>query len=125
MEFTREKTLETLRALTPVKTGRMKGSWLVDVGDRSITIQNFAKSRYGTMYAGFIDQGTSKIKPRLITDQALKQAMGTFTDRLGELLAEKYGGTRTKSSRDFAVAIGKLAKRETAIGVTRRTPTVM
>jgi len=117
MERTQQKVQSKLEELTPVRTGRMKASWQVAVGDRTLRIQNFASSR-GTMYAGFIDNGTRRIKPRFITKTALEEAVSVFTDELGALLSEKFGGTRNKTTREFATAIAKLQKKGTAIGVT-------
>lgn len=124
MAATQQRIKDLLPGLTPVKTGRMRASWNVDAGDRILRITNRAQNKQGTQYAGFVDLGTSKMKPRHITKQAMEQAMSIFTQELSGRLEEKFGGRRTKASRDFAVAIAKLAKRETAIGVTTRTPSL-
>lgn len=107
-----------LEKRTPVRTGRMRSSWLVNAGDRTVTIQNFASNR-GTFYAGFVDTGTRRMKPRHITRDSLQVAVDYFKSNLTQKLEDKWGGRRTPSTREIATAIARL---KAPIGTTQKLP---
>lgn len=67
---------------SPVKTGYLKSHWSVATGDRIITIVNPA------YYAGFVDLGTRRIRPRFFVDKSVAEIVSEFKSRATAYLTE-------------------------------------
>lgn len=104
-----------LQKHSPVKTGKLRSSWVVDVGERTIAIKNPA------YYAGFVDQGTRKIRPRKYVDRSVREIMQEFTKRAGDNIVRRAGGkTSGKRVREALDRVRKLQSRGTPIRPIRR-----
>jgi hypothetical protein len=87
---------------SPVKTGYLRTHWNVSTGDRTLVITNPA------YYAGFVDLGTIKIKPRYYVQKSLDEIIPEFKARATKYLLEgNNGATPDKRQRD---ALNRLSK---------------
>ena len=67
---------------SPVKTGRLRDSWSIKTGTKTLTIYNPA------YYAGFVDLGTRTITPRRFVDRSVTEIVGEFRKRASEYIME-------------------------------------
>jgi hypothetical protein len=51
-----------VREKTPVDTGRLKGSWNLEVNDKTITVTNKAVNDRGQPYAALVEWGTENTR---------------------------------------------------------------
>lgn len=100
-----------LPKVTPVKTGRMKNSWAVGHTRRFIMVTNTAKNKRGTIYAGFVEDGTRKMKARRPLGQTLPKAEEFFINQVLLKSAQKLAAASSASARsrqeNFAEQIRK------------------
>lgn len=67
---------DTLRSVTPVRTGKLRRGWrVINYNSRSITVQNDVE------YGIWVDLGTATITPRRFTERGVDR----FIDRAGGL----------------------------------------
>jgi len=74
----------------------------VSVGDRIMRIRNAAP------YAGFVEYGTRKIKPRYFTRDSMDEIAQKFKDKLSDLVEAKLNRRNTRPTRDLAASVAKL-----------------
>jgi len=104
-----------LQKHSPVKTGKLRSSWKVNTGERTIVIRNSA------YYAGFVDQGTRKITPRRFVDRSVREITKEFTRRAGDHIVTAAGGKTTgKRVREALDRVRKLGRRGEPIRPIRR-----
>lgn len=93
---------EILPPETPKDTGRMSRSWVVNVGDRTIRIQNFAP------YSGFVNYGTRRMKARPVLEDNLPRIEAHFKETLADKVEAKLGARPTKPTRQLARQVANL-----------------
>lgn len=108
MKLTRVYMLDRLRKNSPVKTGKLRKSWKVSVGDRLFVVRNDVRNKKGTPYAGFTEYGTRKIKPRRYTQKSVKEAADYYKDTLSDLVDKKLNRRNTKTNRQLAASVASL-----------------
>lgn len=108
IKLTRVFMLDRLKKNSPVKTGKLRKSWRVSVGDRLFVVRNDVRNKKGTPYAGFVDLGTRKIKPRRFTEKSVNEAAEHFKDTLADLVDKKLNRRNTKTNRQLAASVAKL-----------------
>ncbi len=85
----------TLKANTPVDTGRLRAGWSVMQTKKGLGIQNF------TPYAIYVEMGTRKMRPRNMLRNSLPTIEDYFkkrlTENLGKSLAAKVAGSNEVS----------------------------
>lgn len=96
--------LEVLQKNSPVRTGRLRNSWLVKTGDRTIRIRNTA------YYAGFPNYGTRRIKAQLFLEKSTEQILAKYKEILADKVEQKLGRSNSKPNRELAAQVAKLRK---------------
>ena len=80
---TQDFALKTLRAKTPVDTGRLRSEWQVSLEGKGLRITNAAP------YATYVELGTSRMSGRHMVDQSLPAIASYFQRQLGRELGHQ------------------------------------
>lgn len=89
-ERTRQYAVKLIKERTPVDTGRLKGSWNVDLEGYGLRIEN------ATPYAKFVELGTRKMRGRHMIEGAMPQIISQFRKELGTALGRALAGRITQ-----------------------------
>ena len=74
--FTTEGS-QTVKSKTPVRTGKLQGAW----NSRNAKFGRVSEINNDTPYAGFVENGSSKIRPRKMAAQTV-QSLTTRADSI-------------------------------------------
>lgn len=84
-ENTRAKLLADLKAVTPVRSGRLSSGWSVKLAGNGLEVSN------QTPYATYVEMGTKRMPGRHMLGQTLPRAQRHFRVELAKQVGQELG----------------------------------